>query len=70
MVEEMLKERGISVDYSTIERWVKVCGPEIERRLRRQPSHVSTSWRVDETSVRIKGKFHWLYRAVDIKATV
>ena len=67
MVEEMLKERGVAVDHSTIERWVKVYGPEIEKRLRRQPSHVSSSWRVDETSVKIKGKVHWLYRAVDGK---
>ena len=65
MVEEMLKERGVEVDHSTIERWVKVYGPEIEKRLRRQPSCVSSSWRVDETSVKIKGKIHWLYRAVD-----
>ena len=66
-VEEMLKERGVEVDHSTIERWVKVYGPEIEKRLRRQPSCVSHSWRVDETSVKIKGKIHWLYRAVDAK---
>ena len=68
MLEEMLKERGVEVDHATIARWIQVYGPEIERRLRkRQPSCVSTSWRVDETSVKIKGKVHWLYRAVDSK---
>lgn len=66
-VEEMLKKRGVEVDHSTIARWVEVYGPEIEKRLRRQPSCVSTSWRVDETSVKIKGEIHWLYRAVDVK---
>jgi transposase, IS6 family len=64
-VEEMLKERGVKVDHATIARWVAVYGPEIEKRLRRYPSFVSSSWRVDETSVKIKGKIHWLYRAVD-----
>jgi IS6 family transposase len=67
MLEEMLKERGVEVDHATIARWVQVYGPEIERRLRRQSSWVSSSWRVDETSVKIKGKVHWLYRAVDAK---
>jgi IS6 family transposase len=56
-------ERGVQVNYSTLFRWVQVYGPEIERRLRRQPSHVSSSWRVDETSVYIQGEVHWLYRA-------
>src|SRR4051812_44574418 len=52
-VEEMLGERGVSLDHSTVARWVKAYGPEIERRLRKQPSHVSRSWRVDETCIKI-----------------
>lgn len=65
MLEEMLKERGVNLDHATIARWVQVYGPEIERRLRRQASCVSSSWRIDETRVKIKGEIHWLYRAVD-----
>lgn len=64
-VEEMLGERGVSLDHSTVARWVKQYGPEIERRLRKYPSHVSRSWRVDETCIKIKGQKAWLYRAVD-----
>jgi transposase-like protein len=67
MLEDRLKEREVLVDHATIARWVQVYGPEMERRLCRQPSFVSSSWRVDETSVKIKGKVHWLYRAVDAR---
>jgi len=42
-------------------------GQKLSNAYGRQPSHVSSSWRVDETSVKIKGKVHWLYRAVDTK---
>lgn len=64
--EQMMGERGVSVDHSTIYRWVQNYAPEIEKRLRwqwRQPR--STSWRVDETYVKVCGKWAYLYRAVD-----
>jgi transposase, IS6 family len=69
-VEEMLKDRGFNSsidmpDHSTIERWVKVYGPEIEKRLRRQPASIGSSWRVDETYIKVRGKWVFLYRAVD-----
>ena len=64
-LEEMMKERGVAVDHSTIERWVKKFGPEIEKRLRKQPSAVGKSWRVDETYVKVNGEWKFLYRAVD-----
>jgi IS6 family transposase len=66
-LEEMMSERGVQVDHSTLARWVQRLGPEIEKRLRKQPSWVQGSWRVDETSIYIKGEVHWLYRAVDAK---
>ncbi len=53
-LEEMLEERGVSVDHTTIHRWVQACAPEIERRLRwhRRPGCLSRSWRADETDIR------------------
>lgn len=59
-------ERGASVDHSTIYRWVQKYAPEIEKRLRwywRRPQ--STSWRVDETCVKVRGQWTYFYRAVD-----
>jgi transposase, IS6 family len=65
-LEQMMGERGVSVDHSTIFRWVQAYAPEIEKRLRwqwRRPR--STSWRVDETYVKVRGRWAYLYRAVD-----
>lgn len=65
-LEQMMGERGVSVDHSTIYRWVQKYAPEIEKRLRwqwRVPR--STSWRVDETYVKVRGEWAYLYRAID-----
>src|ERR1700724_2362798 len=64
-VEELLAERGLSVDHVTVWRWVQRYAPELERRLRRHLKSTNDSWRVDETYVRVKGKWVYLYRAVD-----
>ena len=65
-LEQMMGERGVSVDHSTIYRWVQRYAPEMEKRLRwqwRRPQ--STSWRVDETYVKVRGDWTYLYRALD-----
>jgi transposase, IS6 family len=64
-VEALLGERGISVDHVTLWRWVQRYAPELERRLRKGLKATNDSWRVDETYVRVKGKWVYLYRAVD-----
>jgi IS6 family transposase len=64
-VEELLAERGISVDHVTLWRWVQRYAPALERRLRKRLKATNDSWRVDETYVRVKGKWVYLYRAVD-----
>jgi transposase, IS6 family len=62
---EMMSERGVAVDPSTIFRWVQRYAPEIEKRVRQYQGPRSGSWRVDETYVRVGGKWKYLFRAVD-----
>ena len=65
-LEQMMGERGVAVDHSTIYRWVQRYAPEIEKRLRWQwRGPRSTSWRIDETYVKVRGRWTYLYRAVD-----
>jgi IS6 family transposase len=64
-VEELARERGLSVDHVTVWRWVQRYAPEIDRRLRPQLKPWNKSWRVDETYIRVEGKWTYLYRAVD-----
>jgi IS6 family transposase len=64
-VEELLAERGLAADHTTIWRWVQRYGPELEQRLRRQLKPTNKSWRVDETYIRVQGRWCYLYRAID-----
>jgi hypothetical protein len=64
-VEELLVEHGLSVDHVTVWRWVQRYAPEIQRRLRPRLRPTNDSWRVDEIYIRLKGKWVYLYRAVD-----
>ena len=62
----MMTERGVAVDHSTIYRWFQHFAPEMEKRLRwqwRRPQ--SRRWRIDETYVKVRGRWAYLYRAVD-----
>jgi IS6 family transposase len=62
---EMMSERGVRVHPSTIFRWVQRYALEIEKRMRPHQGHRSGSWRVDETYVRVGGRWRYLFRAVD-----
>jgi transposase, IS6 family len=64
-LEEMMQERGVNVDHSTICRWVQAYAPEIDKRMRPHLSPTNDSWRVDETYIKVKGEWKYLYRAVD-----
>jgi len=64
-LEEMMAERGLSVDHTTIYRWVQRYAPELEKRCRPHLKTTTDSWRVDETYVKVKGVWMYLYRAVD-----
>ncbi len=61
----MMRERGISVDQTTISRWVQRYAPELEKRCRPHLKATTDSWRVAETYVKVKGVWVYLYRAVD-----
>lgn len=64
-LEEMMLERGLRIDHTTIYRWVQCYAPELEKRCRPYLKSTSDSWRVDETYVKVKGTWMYLYRAVD-----
>ena len=64
-IEELLAERGVKVDHATIHRWVLEYAPQLESVLRNRKRPVSDSWRMDETYIKVKGEWQYLYRAVD-----
>ena len=64
-LEEIMSERGLTVDHVTIWRWVQRYAPVLNRRIRRELRRPNRSWRVDETYVKVAGHWAYLYRAVD-----
>jgi transposase, IS6 family len=60
-----MAERNLHVDHTTIWRWVQRYAPELDRRCRRELRMTNGSWRVDETYLRVAGRWTYLYRAVD-----
>src|SRR5690349_4832411 len=64
-LEEMMAERGLHIDHTITYRWVQRYAPDGERRVRAQLRPTSDSWRVDETYVKVREEWAYLYRAVD-----
>ncbi|MFC4168952.1 IS6 family transposase [Teichococcus aestuarii] len=64
-LELMLADRGVDVAHTTLFRWTQTYAPEIEKRIRPNLRPSNGSWRVDETYVKVKGRWMYLYRAVD-----
>jgi putative transposase len=64
-LEEMMEERGVEVDHSMLNRWVIKYAPLLEKEFRARKCPVGRSWRMDETYVKVRGMWKYLYRAVD-----
>ena len=64
-IEEILSDRGINVDHATIQRWVVKYTPYFDKKFRKKKLLVGSSWRMDETYIKVKGVWMYYYRAVD-----
>ncbi len=64
-LEHMLADRGVHVDHTTLFRWIRAYAPKLDKRIRPHLRMTNGSWRVDETYIRVKGQWVYLYRAVD-----
>lgn len=64
-VEEIMTERGLPIDHTTIYRWVQRYAPILEKKCRARLKPTNASWRIDETYIKVKGQWMYLYRAVD-----
>jgi transposase-like protein len=64
-LEEMMTERGVSVDHATIHRWTLRYAPELLERFNRRKRAVTGRWHIDETYVKVRGQWRYLYRVID-----
>ena len=64
-IEEMMAERGVFVDHATVHRWVLKIVPVLAKVFRGRKRPVGKSWRMDETYINVRGRWRYLYRAVD-----
>ena len=64
-IEEMMAERNVKVDHSTVQKWVVYYSPLLEAEFRKRKKATGSSWRMDETYINVSGKWVYLYRAVD-----
>ena len=64
-LEEIMTERGVDVDHATLNRWVIEYGPLLAEEAQKRKQQTASSWRMDETYIKVKGRWLYLYRAVD-----
>jgi putative transposase len=64
-LEEMMAERGIAVDHTTVHRWTIRFSPLLLERFNRRKRSVTGRWHVDETYIKVRGRWMYLYRAID-----
>ncbi|MDP5220243.1 IS6 family transposase [Ruegeria sp. 2205SS24-7] len=64
-LEEIMAERGVSVDHATLNRWVVKYSPLVARAAQKRKASSEESWRMDETYLKVRGEWVYLYRAVD-----
>ena len=67
-LEEMMMTRGAVIDHSTLQRWVWRFACLIDQRVRHRKRPVNSSWRMDETYIKLNGKWVYLYRVVELCA--
>jgi putative transposase len=64
-LEEMASIRGAKIDHATLQRWLIKFAPLIDRAVRKRKKSIGNSWRMDETYIKVNGKWVYLYRAID-----
>jgi len=64
-LEELMEERGFSIDHSTLNRWVVHCAPKLEKAFHKKKRLPSNRWRMDETYLKVRGQWSYYYRAAD-----
>ncbi len=68
-IEELMEERGVDLDHSTVQKWVVHYAPLLELKFRKRKKPVGRSWKMDETYIKVNGKWVYLYRAVDCEGS-